>query len=385
MSRAFDEGENINVSIGGAKTILETALVGSPTPLVGNNRLSPDVLVENVRPSHAGTCACSTYDDHPTFCPPTAVIFRLGAAEAELSVGSTSAMHADFAGWTTRGWTSRSARGAGQVPALSLIGGAGQAVGVAIGAGFFAFFYFFLYATLPVEGGERIVALENWDTDANTEMRRSMHDLVMWQREMKTVEEIGAFRTIARNLTSAGGAAEAVQVAQITAVGFNITRVTPVIGRAMVAADESAAALPIVIIGYDVWHSRFGGDASVLGRELRLGNAMHTIVGVMPEGYGFPVNHSYWIPLSSNATLGPREGPEVFIFGRLRDGVAMAQAQAELSALGAQAASAFPLTRPAATARDAVRAPDSRHRRDQHPRLHGDAVTDQYAGADSRY
>jgi putative ABC transport system permease protein len=236
------------------------------------------------------------------------------------------------------------ARMLAKYPGLSLIGGAGQAVGVAIGAGFFAFFYSFLYATLPVEGGERIVALENWDIDANDEMRRSMHDLVMWQRELKTVGEIGAFRTIARNVTFVGGSVEAVQVAQITAVGFNITRVTPVIGRTIVAADESAGASPIVVIGYDVWHSRFGGDASVLGRELRLGNAVHTIVGVMPEGYGFPVNHRYWIPLGTDAAFGPLEGPDIFIFGRLRDGASMAQAQAELSALGAQAAGAFPLT-----------------------------------------
>ena len=236
------------------------------------------------------------------------------------------------------------ARMLAKYPALSLIGGAGLAVGVAIGAGFFAFLYSFLYATLPVEGGERIVALENWDIDANSEMRRSMHDLVMWRREMKTAGEIGAFRTIARNVTVAGGPVEAVEVAQITADGFNITRVKPVIGRAIVAADESAGAPPVVVIGYDVWHSRFGGDASVLGRELRLGDVVHTIAGVMPEGYGFPVNHSYWIPLSSDAAFGPREGPDIFIFGRLRDGASMAQAQAELSALGAQAASAFPLT-----------------------------------------
>ncbi len=230
-------------------------------------------------------------------------------------------------------------------PGLSIIGGMGLAVGVALGAGFFAFFYSFLYATLPVEGGERIVALENWDIEANTEMRRSLPDLVMWRREMQTVGEIGAFRTVARNVARAGGPPEAVQVAQITAAGFNITRVRPVIGRAIVAADESAAASPIVVIGYDVWHSRFGGDASVLGRELRLGNVAHTIVGVMPQGYGFPVNHRYWTPLSTDAvTFETGEGPDIFIFGRLRDGVGMEQAQAELSALGAQAASAFPLT-----------------------------------------
>ena len=94
--------------------------------------------------------------------------------------------------------------------------------------------------------------------------------------------EIGAFRNHRAQRDLAGGPVEAVEVAQITAVGFNITRVTPVIGRAIVAADESAGASPIVVIGYDVWHSRFGGDASVLGRELRLGNVVHTIVGVMP-------------------------------------------------------------------------------------------------------
>jgi putative ABC transport system permease protein len=230
-------------------------------------------------------------------------------------------------------------------PGLSIIGGAGMAVGIAIAAGFFTFLYAFLYATLPVDGGERIVALENWDVEANTEMRRSMHDLGMWRREMKTVGEIGAFRTIARNVTGAGGPVEAVEVAQITADGFNITRERPVIGRAITAADESAGAPPIVVIGYDVWHSRFAGDTSVLGRELRLGDVVHTIVGVMPEGYGFPVNHRYWIPLRTDAAaVAPREGPDIFIFGRLRDGVRMGEAQAELSALGAQAASAFPRT-----------------------------------------
>ncbi len=272
--------------------------------------------------------------------------FRTGAAEAELS----REHQRDPRGFR---WLDNSrldvklgVRMLAKYPALSLIGGAGLAVGVAIGAGFFAFLYSLLYATLPVEGGERIVALVNWDIDASAEMRRSSHDLVTWRREMKTVEEIGAFRTIARNVSAAGSPVEAVEVAQITADGFNITRVQPVIGRAIVAADESASASPIVVIGYDVWHSRFGGDASVLGRELRLGNVVHTIVGVMPEGYGFPVNHRYWIPLSTieAAAFGPREGADIVVFGRLRDGVGMGQAQAELSALGGQAASAFPLT-----------------------------------------
>ena len=101
----------------------------------------------------------------------------------------------------------------------------------------------------------------------------------------------------------------------------------------------------MVVIGHDVWQSKFGGDASVLGRELRLGNIVHTIIGVMPEGFAFPINDRYWIPLNTDTSaFGRREGPSIFIIGRLRDGVTMEQAQAELSALGAQAAAAFPLT-----------------------------------------
>src|ERR1044072_2282049 len=153
---------------------------------------------------------------------------RLAARSAVGGVEQTREHHRDARGFR---WLDNSrvdfklgAPMLAKYPGLSIIGGAGLAVGVAIGAGFFAFFYSFLYATLPVEGGERIVELENWDTDGNNEMRRSMHDLVTWRGEMKTVGEIGAFRTIARNVTVAGGPVEAVEVAQITADGFNITR-----------------------------------------------------------------------------------------------------------------------------------------------------------------
>jgi predicted permease len=274
---------------------------------------------------------------------------RLAARRAFGGVEQAKEHHRDARGFR---WLEASrvdfklgARMLAKYPGLSLIGGAGLAVGVAIGTAFFAMTYSFFYATLPGEGGDRIVALENWDLDAGNEMQRSMHDLLVWQREMKTVEEIGAFRTIDRNLNIPGGSVEGVQVAQITAAGFNITRVAPVLGRPIVAADENADAPPVVVIGHDVWRSRFGGDSSVLGRELRLGNVVHTVVGVMPEGYGFPVNHSYWIPFRIDVSgFGRREGPDIYIFGRLRDGVSMEQAQAELSALGAQAAIAYPLT-----------------------------------------
>ena len=66
----------------------------------------------------------------------------------------------------------------------------------------------------------------------------------------------------------------------------------------------------VVVIGDDVWQLRFAADPGVLGREIQLGSTRHTIVGVMPAGYRFPVAHSFWIPLRLAASYEPLTGPQ---------------------------------------------------------------------------
>src|SRR5690606_11073645 len=121
---------------------------------------------------------------------------------------------------------------------------------------------------------------------------------------------------------------------------------------------------PVVVIGYGEWQRRFGGDPGIIGRPVRLDATVHTVIGVMPDGYHFPVNHSYWVPLGINAAAhafvgdpgggGDRSadgrlgvgvgggGPEVFVFGRLADGVTLEQAQAELATIGQRMAASNP-------------------------------------------
>ena len=152
-------------------------------------------------------------------------------------------------------------------PGLSLIGGAGLAVGIAIGTAFFAFFYAYIYATIPAPDGHRIVGLENWDIKTNNEMRQSAHDFVTWRDDLKTVEELGAFRTIGRNLVVAGASPEPVRIAEITAAGLSVPHIQPRLGRLLTAADESPGAAPVLVIGSDVWVTRFNGDQSIIGRD----------------------------------------------------------------------------------------------------------------------
>lgn len=141
------------------------------------------------------------------------------------------------------------------------------------------------------------------------------------------------------------GAIEPVFVAEITGAGFSVARVPPLLGRPVVDEDERKGAPPVIVIGYDVWRSRFASDPSTVGRTIRLGNTVHTVVGVMPEGFGFPVNHRVWVPLQANPSdYERREGPAIEVFGRLGPGATLESAQAELTTIGLRVAAAFPKT-----------------------------------------
>ena len=109
----------------------------------------------------------------------------------------------------------------------------------------------------------------------------------------------------------------------------------PFIGRPIADADAVPGAAPVIVIGHDVWQRRFAGARDVIGRELRLGEAVHTVVGVMPDGFQFPLNFRYWVPLQAGDDERLRNtGPEGAVFGRLAPDATLARAHAEVSALG---------------------------------------------------
>ncbi|MEO1086512.1 MAG: ABC transporter permease, partial [Acidobacteriota bacterium] len=90
-------------------------------------------------------------------------------------------------------------------------------------------------------------------------------------------------------------------------------------------------------MGFDVWRHRFAGDPGMVGQTLRLGDDVYTVVGVMPEGFAFPVSHSLWTPLRVDPNLDPplpNDGPNSAIFARLVPGASFDGAEAELLALG---------------------------------------------------
>jgi putative ABC transport system permease protein len=93
-----------------------------------------------------------------------------------------------------------------------------------------------------------------------------------------------------------------------------------------------------------VWAKRFERDAQIVGRTVKLGNSFATVVGVMPEGFAFPVAHELWLPLRTNVAAEPRRGAAVEVFGRLASGMTLENAQAELTSIAKRIAAEHPTT-----------------------------------------
>jgi predicted permease len=230
-------------------------------------------------------------------------------------------------------------------PGLTIVGGLAMAFAIWVGVVVFEMVMLFVSPTLPLPEGDRIVRLQNWDVRASDPEPRALHDFVVWRESMRTVTDLGAWEDVTRNLMGGDGAGRPVQVASITASGFRVAATAPLLGRALVPADERTGAPPVVVLGHDVWRSRFAADSAIVGRTVQLGDAYPTVVGVMPDGFTFPIAHDAWTPFRPDVLDdAPRSGPAITVFGRLAPGATLDDAQAELTALGRRAARELPDT-----------------------------------------
>jgi putative ABC transport system permease protein len=158
-------------------------------------------------------------------------------------------------------------------------------------------------------------------------------------------ENIGAFNVSIQNQEPAR-----IDGANITADMFPLFGVNPILGRNFLPEDENWGQHRVVLLSYGFWQDKLGGDQAVLDRKLRLNGQEYTIVGVMPRGMPFfdnlpPVN--LFVPLSyaPSDEMNTRGNHYLNVVGRLRPGVTVAQAQAEMTGISAQLEKEFPANR----------------------------------------
>ena len=228
-------------------------------------------------------------------------------------------------------------------PGLTLAGGLALAIAIAVGAGWYHVIGQVLSPSIPLPDGERVVLIETHNTLTSQREPRVLHDFVQWRRGLRTIEELGAYRTQSRNLVVGNTPPEPIQVAQLTTAAFATARVPPVLGRGLSLSDETAGG-SVVVLGYEVWQRSFNGRQDVVGSIVRLGDAPATVIGIMPKGFGYPINHDAWVPLSLRGSYAALEGDAITVIGRLRRGFSRQQAETEMRLLSRRTAAALPDT-----------------------------------------
>jgi len=197
---------------------------------------------------------------------------------------------------------------------------------------------------LPFDEANRLVIVRRTDRAGEYRDVRA-HDFADFRAQQTAFEGLAAFDEQAVNLAIGSGQPERFSGGFFTHDVLDVLRVRPVLGRPFREADTRPGADPVIILGYQLWQERFGGSPDVLGHTVRAHGATRTIVGVMPERFAFPFREQLWLPLVLDPAATPRgRGPSFAAFGRLKDGVSIAAAQAQLDAVSARLASAYPDT-----------------------------------------
>src|SRR5436190_661524 len=163
-----------------------------------------------------------------------------------------------------------------------------------------------------------------------------------WRKQATAFERISTFGTGSATLAGSDGP-ERVTTATVSWDLFDLLRVSPALGRTFSEAEDAPGKNSVVVLSYGLWQRRFGGDPGVFGRALTLSGEPVTIVGVMPRAFFYPSRETeLWQPIALNPANATRGGHFLGVIARLKPGVSVAAASAELKMISERLAVQYP-------------------------------------------
>jgi putative ABC transport system permease protein len=220
-------------------------------------------------------------------------------------------------------------------------------IGIAANNTVFTIVNAILLRDLPFDEPDRIVAIGARLANVRTlNAGVSYADFQAWQAAIQTFEGLGAMRQTTMNVGDERLAPERFIGSYISVNAFALLRQQPILGRDFVPDDDRRGATPVVIIGHSLWRNRYASDATVLGRTIRVNGVPSVVIGIMPDGFGFPTRSRLWQPLAllPERMLVGRDVRDLSAFGRLAPNVNIEQAFADLNRIGGALAQQYPET-----------------------------------------
>lgn len=230
-------------------------------------------------------------------------------------------------------------------PGFAIVAVLTLAIGIGANAAIFSVINSVILRPLPFPESQRIVWI--WETDENRNVHRgvaSQAEFLDWRDRNHSFQELAAWRELFFTLTG-NGEPEQNWGAQVSGNFFRLFRVKPALGRDFAAEEEQPGHERVVMLSYALWQRRYGGDPSILGSSITLDDKPYTIVGVLPREFslfGTSRQFDVWVPFGFDRARLNREEHEVLVFGRLRDGAALSQAQAEMETIQSQLKQEYP-------------------------------------------
>ncbi|MGH9840045.1 MAG: ADOP family duplicated permease [Blastocatellia bacterium] len=232
-------------------------------------------------------------------------------------------------------------------PGFSLVAILTLALGIGANTAIFSVVNAVLLKALPYADPQRLVVL--W-TD-NPKLQLGFHevppanaDIPEWRTRTQSFEWLAVFTPNPTDLSS-GGEPERVGGVAVSADFFALFGVAPLAGRAFTPAEDQPGSDKVAVISHALWQRRFGGVADIIGKTLTVNAETRMIVGVMPPGFHFPRGpempaifgfagrNDVWVPLAWDAQRWLDDSRETVVLARLKPGVVLAQAQAELDTI----------------------------------------------------
>ena len=203
-----------------------------------------------------------------------------------------------------------------------------------------------LLEPLPYKDPDRLIRISESNlAQSQTESPVSVPNFHDWQRQQSSFEEVTALEMATFNLTGRGEP-QRVGAARITANLVSMLGVNPALGRSFLPEEEKPGHNKVVLLSDGLWQRQFGGDPSIVNQMVQLNGESYTVVGVMPPGFQFTGTRELWVPFVIDPQKEPwradRTNRNLSVFGRLKPGVTLSQANSDMDILAERLEQQFP-------------------------------------------
>jgi putative ABC transport system permease protein len=235
----------------------------------------------------------------------------------------------------------------GRQPGISLTAVITLALGIGANSAMFSAVDAILLRSLPYQDPDRLVMVwEKRQAEGVFDNVVAPADYVDWARMNTVFESMAAFAPSSVDLTGVGDAVR-IPAGVVSPPFFEVFKVRPALGRTFLAEEGTVGRHRVVMLMHGMWQRRFGSDPGIVGRKIVLNGVPHEIVGVLPASFEFAdPTIELWAPLPFQGTSEPlsRALHNFFVYARMKPGVTLDQARADMDRVGAQLTQEYPDT-----------------------------------------